>query len=92
MLPTLGLTKYKHTDLTVNHANPYTIHEKTEMMLIHKERERGLKDFNRMEKDAMHLAQKGKESRPDRKGVIATIKSINKSSSGNYFDGSGTFG
>ena len=49
MLPTLGLTKYKQTDLTVNHANPYTIHEKTEMMLIHKERERGLKEFNRME-------------------------------------------
>jgi len=92
MLPTLGLTKYKQADLTVNQSNPYSVHEKTEMMLIHKERERGLKDFNRMEKDAMHLAQKGRVSRPDRKGVIATIKSINKSSSGNYFDGSGTFG
>lgn len=56
MLPTLGLTKYKNTDLAINHSNPYTVHGKTEMMLIHKERERELRGFNKMEKDAMHIA------------------------------------
>jgi hypothetical protein len=61
-------------------------------MLIHHERNRELKDFNKLEKDAMHLALKGRISRPDRTGVIATIKSINKSTSGNYLEGNQTIG
>ena len=56
MLPTLGLTKYKNIDLQVNEQNPYKLHEKTEQMFVLKEREREFRDFNKLEREAMHLS------------------------------------
>jgi hypothetical protein len=58
MLPTLGLTKYKNVDLQVNNGNPFKLHDKTEKMFVLREREREFADFNKLEKDAMHLFEK----------------------------------
>lgn len=52
-------------------------------MLVLKEREREYKDFNKLEKDAMQIFQKGKTSRPSRKGVIREIMNIKCSSRSN---------
>ena len=40
LLPTLGLTKYQNIDLSVNHLNPYTTHDRVEDALVNRERER----------------------------------------------------
>jgi len=89
ILPTLGLTKYKNADLQVNEVNPFKQHDRTEKMFILKEREREFQDFNKLEKDAMHLAEKGKNTRPARTGVIREIRNIS-SNSGARFEGNKT--
>jgi len=60
--------------------NPYKRQEKTEQLFVQREREREFSDFNRLEKDGMHLFEKGMTSRPTRKGVIREIRNIKSSS------------
>ena len=66
-----------------------------------REREREFKDFNRLEKEGMRVYEKELGSRPNRKGVIRSIKSIKPSSTtalgtmnmykNNFVDGDGTY-
>mmetsp|Transcript_9388 Transcript_9388/g.14309 ORF Transcript_9388/g.14309 Transcript_9388/m.14309 type:complete len:195 (+) Transcript_9388:254-838(+) len=81
MLPTLGLNKYKNTDLSLNQKNPYKVQKKTEKLLIFCEREREFKGFNKLEKEGQRVFEKEMQSRPNRQGVIREIKNIKASSS-----------
>ena len=81
MLPTLGLTKYKETDLTINQRNPYKIQNDTEKLLVFQERQREFRDFNKLEKEGQRVFEKNLASRPTRKGVIREIRGIKFSSS-----------
>ena len=49
-------------------------------MFVLREREREFADFNKLEKDAMHLFEKGTVARPNRKGVLREIRNIKSSS------------
>jgi len=51
LLPTLGLTQYKNTDLATNQRNPFSVQSNTEKLLVVREREREFKDFNKLEKE-----------------------------------------
>jgi len=66
MLPTLGLTKYKETDLTNNQRNPYKIQNQTEKLLVFRERQRDFRDFNKLEKEGQRVYEKEMASRPNR--------------------------
>jgi hypothetical protein len=81
MLPTLGLTKYKETDLTINQRNPYKIQNQTEKLLVFRERQRDFRDFNKLEKEGQRVYEKEMGSRPNRQGVIREIRAIKGSSS-----------
>jgi len=81
MLPTLGLTKYKEADLTINQRNPYRIQNDTEKLLVFQERQREFRDFNKLEKEGQRVFEKNLASRPTRRGVIREIRGIKSSSS-----------
>ena len=81
MLPTLGLTKYKNMDLQQNQKNPFKVHNRTEKLLVLREREREFHDFNKLEKEGQHVHEKEKTSRPNRHGVIREIRNIKTSKS-----------
>lgn len=52
LLPTLGLNKYKHSELKNNNEkNPFSVQKETEKLLVARERERERKDYNKNEKD-----------------------------------------
>lgn len=38
LLPTLGLTKYREVDLTIDDKNPFRVHTNTEKLLVVRER------------------------------------------------------
>ena len=76
LLPTLGLTKYRETDLTIDDKNPFRVHTNTEKLLIVRERQREFKDFNKLEKEGLRVHEKMKNTRPTRRGVIRGIKDI----------------
>jgi hypothetical protein len=78
-LPTLGLNKYKNTDLNLNHQNPYKVHDQTEKLLVFREREREFSAFNKLEREGLRVYEKNQNSRPSRKGVIREIKNIKAS-------------
>jgi hypothetical protein len=86
MLPTLGLTKYKEVDLQINQTNPYKVHDKTEKMLVLRERERLNHDLFKLQSDALNLHDKVKTSRPTRTGVIREIKNIRCSTASQSLD------
>lgn len=44
--------------------------------MVLREREREFEDFNKLEKEGLHVHQKGKTFRPNRQGVIREIKNI----------------
>ena len=89
MLPTLGLTKYKETDLTNNQRNPYKIQNQTEKLLVFRERQRDFRDFNKLEKEGQRVYEKEMASRPNRQGVIREIRAIKSSSSALAMAGKG---
>jgi hypothetical protein len=76
ILPTLGLTKYQGVDLQSTNTNPFCVHNRTEKLLVLREREREFNDYNKLEKDGFHVWQKQSKSKPDRSGVIREIRSI----------------
>lgn len=49
LLPTLGLTKYKKMDLSVNRVNPFAVNPRTEQLLVQQERERDFQFFGKVE-------------------------------------------
>ena len=55
LLPTLGLTKFREQDLTVDDKNPFRVHTNTEKLLIVRERQREFKDFNKLEKEGLRV-------------------------------------
>ena len=80
MLPTLGLQKYSNVDLSVSFVNPYKLHKQTEKLLVMRERERDQILFNKRRQDKKTIFEKGTlNDRPDRTGVIRTIKNIEES-------------
>ena len=79
MLPTLGLNLYRNIDLQNDSKNPYKVHQRTEKLLVLREREREFKDFNKLEKEGMSVFQKDKVSKPNRRGVIREIRNIKTS-------------
>lgn len=91
LLPTLGLTKYREVDLTVDDKNPFRVHTNTEKLLVVRERQREFKDFNKLEKEGLRVHEKQKMSRPTRRGVIRGIKEIQPldERTRNSFDASG---
>jgi hypothetical protein len=57
-LPTLGLSRYKHTDIKNDNRNPFKVQRETEKLLVVREREREFKGFNKMEKDGLRVFEK----------------------------------
>ena len=86
-LPTLGLTKYKNLDLRKDQRNPFKVHEQTERLLVMREREREFQDFNKLEREALQVFEKDKQSKPNRKGVIREIRNIKSNFRSTTFDG-----
>ena len=81
MLPTLGLTKYTNIDLAVDKTNPYQVQAVTEKLLICKEREREFGNFNKLEKEGQRVHEKETGAKPNRTGVIRSIRDIKATSS-----------
>jgi hypothetical protein len=57
-LPTLGLNRYKASDIKINNKNPFSVQRETEKLLVARERERGFKDFNKIEKEGLRVFEK----------------------------------
>ena len=58
LLPTLGLSKYKNTDLNQKKNNPYETQNETEKLLVIREREREFHQFSKIEAKANKVHQK----------------------------------
>ena len=57
-LPTLGLNKYKNNEIQNDPTNPYRVQRQTEKLLVVREREREMRDFNKLEKDNLKVFEK----------------------------------
>lgn len=79
-LPTLGLRKYQHTDLTLSETNPYRQHKQTEKLLVARERERDFNIFSKLEREETSIFSKGNTAKPCREGVIRSIRDIPETS------------
>ena len=78
-LPTLGLGKIRAEDFADDTANPFSIQNNTEKLLVMRELEREFKDLNRFEKESQKIFQKGVTSKPDRTGSIRDVQGIHGS-------------
>eukprot|EP00347_Sterkiella_histriomuscorum_P006295 403353317 len=84
MLPTLGLNRYKNSDIQLGSQNPFTVQMETEKLLIAREREREFKDSNKEEKFALRVFQKSIQTRQNRAGVIREINGIKPQQRGQF--------
>ena len=66
ILPTLGLMKYQGVNLHNQEKNPFSVHDRTEKMLVLREREREFNDYNIVEKEGMRVWEKENKTRPNR--------------------------
>lgn len=78
-LPTLGLGKIRAEDFADDTANPFSIQNNTEKLLVMRELEREFKDLNRFETETQKIFQKGVSSKPDRTGSIRDVQGIHSS-------------
>ena len=78
-LPTLGLNKFKNTDVKNDGRNPFSVQRETEKLLVAREREREFKDFTKIEKEGLRVFEKNIQTRQNRAGVIREINNIKPS-------------
>lgn len=57
-LPTLGLNRYRNIELKGDSNNPFSVQRETEKLLVARERERELKDYNKVEKEGLRVFEK----------------------------------
>ena len=83
MLPTLGLNKYKNTDIRNDGRNPFSVQKETEKLLVARERDRDFKDFTKLEKEGLRVFEKTIQTRQNRAGIIREINGIKPTKNSN---------